>query len=340
MKECTQEGSFRYNYFFFGADDDYIQAIYGDLIKHTNVHFHPYGVGSRNPILRALFKIHWSAKINARVRLPLKRIWFRKMCSYDFGNENPTCYIFLGGQYVAANKKLQAYIYDRNPQNRIVIQYEDLISKKKYRDFESVRNSADYLVTYDAAEAEKYQIHLFDAQIYSPIEKVTEPTEFDYDVYFLGFAKDRLNTIHLAYQRLTDAGLRCCFIICGTKPEDRLEGKGLHYSEPISYAKNISNLQRSRCVLELMQGGSNAITLRTQEAICYRRKLLTNHTAITEQTWFDPAYISAFSKPEEIDTEFAALRINYSAFDTAPDLSPIRYLSFLESLMEGTECSL
>lgn len=335
MKECTQTAnSFHYNYFFYGVDEDYIQALFGDLKKYPNVHFHPYGAGTRNPLIRTLFKIHWSAKLNSRVRLPFKRIWFRKMCSYDFKNDLPICYIFLGGQYIAGNSKLQNYIWARNPDNRIVIQYEDLIRKKNYKNFELVRASADYLVTYDADEAKDYHICLFDKQIYSPIQEPTQPSKFDYDVYFLGFAKDRLDLIHRIYRKLSADGLKCCFIICGTKPEDRIEADGIIYSQPIPYAKNISYLQKSRCVLELVQAGSDGFTLRTQESICYHRKLLTNHLSITKQSFYEPGYISTFSDETQIDTKFLTEPINESLFENAPDLSPDNYLTFLEQLLE------
>lgn len=334
MKECTKaDKQYRYNYVFIGADDDYIRAMYGELEKLSNVHFNSYGLDSKNPILRAVFKLHWSAQINRIVHLPFKRIWFSKMCRNKFRNDKPVCYIFMGGQYVGTNPKLRDYIRQLNPKNRIVIHYEDLISKKKYTNFETVRKSADYIITYDSLEAKEYGIKLFNLPVYSTIQAVTKAEAFKYDVYFLGFAKDRLDLIHSIYQKLSNDGLKCYFHICGVTPEQQIAGEGLHYGSPITYAQNISNVQKAKCILEVMQGGSDAITLRTQEALCYRRKLLTNHKAVAEQPYYSPEIISTFSDAEEIDTSFIQRPVSYSTYDNAFDFSPEQYLRFVELLI-------
>lgn len=331
MKECTPaDKQFQYNYIIIGADDDYIRAMYGELDQLPNVHFKAYGQGSKNRILRAIFKLHWSAKLNAKIRLPFKRIWFSKMCSYDFKNKKPVCYIFLGGQYIAGNPKLQSYIRSLNPENRIVIKYEDLIAKKKYRDFETVRLSADLLVTYDETEAEQYGIALYDCPKYSRLQEITEPKQFDSDVYFLGNAKDRLDTILAVYNKLTDDGLSCKFYLAGVPAEKQIQLPGILYTQGITYAENLKNVNQSKCILEICQSASTALTLRCSEAITYHRLLLTN-SGVRHTEYYLPAVMLSFEKPEGIDTERLKREIDYRAFAKSDiDLSPIQMLRWLE----------
>ena len=331
MKECTPEDKqFQYNYIIIGADDDYIRAMYGELDQLPNVHFKAYGQGSKNRILRALFKLHWSAKLNAKIRLPFKRIWFSKMCRYDFKNKKPVCYIFLGGQYIAGNPKLQSYIRSLNSENRIVIKYEDLIAKKKYRNFETVRSSADLLVTYDRAEACKYQIICYTGQMYSRLQDVTEPESFDTDVYFLGNVKDRLKTILDVYNRLNNNGIRCKFLLVGVPKDKQIALPGIQYISGISYRENVENIQASKCILEVCQKECSEMTLRSIEAITYHRMLVTN-SCIQNTGFYLPNVMLSFQKAEEIDTTRLGQPIEYQAFaHCTTDFSPVGFLRFLE----------
>lgn len=318
----------KYNYVFFKVTQDYAKPFFFPLRKHEFVRVYERAFEG-NALLQKLFFLHWSNKINSKVKLPFKRLWFKKICKQDFHNDKPTCYIFNGGKYLREAPKLYDYIKKLNPDNKVAVYMMDLCSEKTINE---LRPCCDAIVTYDTGEAQKYGIYCFDDIIYGAMGEVTEPEIFDWDVYFLGFAKDRLNRIHRAYRTLTNAGLRCNFIICGTKPEDRIEGEGLHYQNPISYAENLENVKKSRCILELMQGGSDAPTMRTEEAITYKRKLLTDHVSAASQYYFNLSCMRTFAEPEQIDTDFASAPIDYAAFDDRLDLSPDKLITFYEDL--------
>lgn len=335
MKECTPADKPKYNYIIYKVTQDYLKPLFVPLKKYDYVRVYDRAFDSGR-FLQKLFFLHWSNKINSRIKLPFKRLWFKKMCRQSFNNDNPCCYIFNGGKYLYEAPQLYKYIKSLNPQNKVAVYFLDLIEKTA-GSIECFRDCSDAIISYDKDNAKKHNIECFDEITYGAITDVTEPTEFDWDVYFLGFAKDRLERIYNAYRVLTEAGLRCNFIICGTKPEDRIEGAGLHYQDPISYAENLENVKKSRCILELMQGGSNATTLRTQESITYKRKLLTDHLSVADQPYFNPAFMSLFAEPEQIDTSFAASPINYFAFDSAYDLSPHKLIDFLEDFWSEKE---
>ncbi|MCQ2418830.1 MAG: hypothetical protein MJ085_03485 [Clostridia bacterium] len=335
MKECTPADKPKYNYIFYKVTQDYLKPLFVPLRKYDYVRVYDRAFdGSR--FLQKLFFFHFSERANRHIRLPFKRLWFRKICKKDFENDKPCCYFFNGGKYLREAPEIYDYIKKLNPENKVVVYFLDLIEKTA-GSIECFRNCSDAIISYDRGDAEKHKIDCFEEIAYGAITNVTEPTEFDWDVYFLGFAKDRLARIHSAYRVLTAAGLRCNFIICGTKIEDRIEGAGLHYQDPISYAENLENVKKSRCILELMQGGSNAATLRTQEAITYKRKLLTDHVSAMGQPYFNKDFMSVFSEPEEIDTTFAKQPIDYSAFDFAYDLSPHKLIDYLENFWSEKE---
>lgn len=318
----------RYNYVFYNFFEDYYQPIALPLDKLPFVKVYGYAFKA-NKFLQKLFILHWSAKINRWIKLPLKRLWFKKMIQGNFDNSKPCCYVFLTGKYILEDERLYKYIKSLNPDNKAVVLCGDLISKKNW-DMQNVNSMCDMVLTYDRGEAEKYDIEFYPWEdIYGAIEEVTTPAEFETDVYFLGFAKDRLEDIHNAYKVFSEAGLRCKFIICGTQEKDRVQGEGLYYTAPISYRENLRNVNNSRCILEVIQGGSCAPTLRLREACTYKRKLISNNTNPVYREQLDCENLFVYSDASEVDPGFAKAPIAYEGFtEVAQD--PMRFIGYLE----------
>ena len=279
----------------------------------------------------SLFFLHWSKKVNRLCNLPWKRIWFSGMCIHKFDVWKPCCYVFFGGKYITEASELRAYIHRLNPQNKCLIYCGDLISKKHW-DIDKVKACCDKIVTYDPDEAKHYGIECYNAPIYGKDATTTMPDEFQYDVFFLGFAKDRLHMIREVYRRLKEGGLRCHFIVCGVPNAEQITD-GIHYTAPIPYRENIEYVKKSKCILEIMQGGSNTSTLRCNEALIYKRKLLTNYIGIRQQSYFNPAFISTFSHANDIDFDFLKTPIDYSVFPPPDAFSPLKLIDFFDKIL-------
>lgn len=334
MKECTQEEKqTKYNYVFLNIAEDYIEPVFLPLSKCESIKVYRHAFSS-GKLRQSLFFLHWSGKINKIIRLSLKNLWYRKIAEQDFPEKKPCCYVFYSGKYITQDAGLYEYIKRQNPENRCIVLLGDTIEKKHW-DLAKIKKRCDHIVTYNPAEAEKYDLSLFTGVSYGPIMDVTTPDRFDYDVYFLGYAKNRLQTIYQVYDALNRKGFRCNFLLCGIQNEDRLNREGLHYIKPISYRENIANIQKSKCILEIVQQGCDAATLRTEEAHVYRRKLLTNNQNLTAQAYYDPSHMQVFSDTEEIDDAFLRSPIDYEAFDDSYDYSPMKLIDFLEGLLEG-----
>lgn len=318
----------KYNYVFFNVSEACYEPVLWPLDKCHFVRVYKNAFKS-NLLVSKIFFLHWSAKLNRKVKLPLKRLWLKKITKQNFADSKPCCYVFLGGKYLTEEKSFFSYIKNLNPENKAVVLCGDLIAKKSW-DIDKVKSMSDKIVTYDKGEAEEYGVDYFPLDFYGAIEEVTTPDTFENDVYFLGFAKDRLEDIHNAYKVLSEAGLRCKFIICGTQEKDRIEGEGLHYISPISYRENLKNVNSSRCVLEIIQGGSCAPTLRLREACTYKRKLITNNTNPEYNNYIDCSNLLVYENAEEINTDFAKTPINYKGFESEAK-SPLKFIEYLEN---------
>ncbi|MBR2883990.1 MAG: hypothetical protein IKL46_06470 [Clostridia bacterium] len=321
---------YKYNYVFYSVDSDFLKPIFSSLSKYPFVKVFDRAFNA-NFFIQKFFFLHWSAKLNKIVKLPFKNIWYKKMCCHNFENNKPICYVFVGGKYVSEDKAFLKYIKNLNPNNKCIMLCLDLLQKTDINT-EKLKENIDKIITYDLGEAHKYTIDYLNMDYYTPIIDVTTPNDFENDVYFLGYVKDRLDDIHNTYKYFVKNDVKCKFIICGTKPEERISGDGLIYQKPISYIENLQNVRKSKCILEIIQGQSVAPTLRLREAKTYKRRLITNNT--------NPEYIKSLTKDnlcvysdvKDIDIDFIKSDINYKNF-TDEYSSPIKLINYLEETL-------
>ncbi len=318
----------KYNYVFFNVSDPCYDPVLWPLEKHSFVKVYKYAIDS-SPLINKLFFLHWSKKINKKIKLPFKKAWFKRIIQQPFENDKPCCYVFLGGKYLCEETALYRYIKSLNPQNKAVVLCGDLISKKNW-DMEKVRSCCDMILTYDEGESKTYGANYYPwLNIYGARDEVTTPDTFENDVYFIGFAKDRLSQIHSAFKALSEKKLKCKFIVCGTDEKDRICAEGLTYSSPLSYKENVKNIQNSRCILEILQGGGSSPTLRLYEAVTYKRKLITNNIHPSYKEQLSPSNLLIYQNPEEISEAFATESVDYDGFTSGAE-NPLKFISYFE----------
>lgn len=344
MKECIPEGkptevpSLKYNYVFLFAREGFLQTMFGKAFyrgAQTRVYRQAFRGGR---LSQKLFRLHWAFRVNEILPLPFKSLWFSRIYKQDFSVKRPLCFVYLGGNSIRYDGGLTNYIRKASPENRQVMLHLDLISKKCHYDYEIIQRKVDAAVTYDKAEAQKYGIHWYPGRFYQRTLPLTEPKDFDTDVYFLGNAKDRLPLIMGVYQKLQAKGLRCKFLLTGVPKESQTPLEGVHYIDGISYEENLKHVQASKCILEIGQRGSNAPTLRHSEAITYHRFLLSNCTDIKSSEYYIPETMSFFDSLDDIDLELIEQDIPYEVFHQRNiDFSMDRFLQFLEQILEEKE---
>ncbi len=322
--------NFKYNYILYNMENGYKWQMYAELHNLDFVRMCKGALPMNNPFLHKLHKIHWSAKINNKIKLPFKKLWFKKMTDGKFKDNKPVCFILYGGQYAIRDSRICDYIKKLNPENKIAIHYRDLL-KNEAKHLNTLKEKTDFIYTYDKGDAEKYGLCHYESHIYSQLAEITLPESFDYDLYFIGYPKDRLDLLYEIYDTVTEKGITCCFKLVGVAPEQKRVTDGIIYLDsPIPYKDAINDIQKSRCILEIVQKNSTGTTMRTLEAITYKRKLLTNRSEITEENLFVPAQILQINTPSDIDTEFLCSPIPYSELKDNKSFSPLRELEFVE----------
>lgn len=117
--------------------------------------------------------------------------------------------------------------------------------------------------SFDPQDCKKYGLNYY-PQFIAPIETATETKNTD--LLFVGYDKNRRKLLTRLNSLCLEAGLVFeCIIV------DK---------ERIPYEKYIGKLKSTRCLVDVAQEGQSGLTLRPLEALLYRKKLLSNSTAI------------------------------------------------------------
>lgn len=329
-----ESNNFKYNYILYNMENGYKWQMYSELHNKDFIRMCRGALPLNEPILHKLHKLHWSAKINEKINLPFKKLWFKKMTGGKFKDNKPVCFILYGGQYAVRDPRLCDYIKKLNPENKIALHYRDLI-KSDAKHLDMLKEKTDIIYTYDKGEAEKYGIMYNSYYVYSRLEETTTPESFDYDLFFIGYAKNRLNLIHNVIKKSINEGIRCKFMLVGVDKDDQLNLPDIEYlDKPIPYAQVIDYVQKSKCILEITQENAEGITMRTTESILYKRKLLTNCNRAEERLFHNDAHMRTFVNENDIDYDFIKSPIPYESIIETDCFSPFTELKNLELYFE------
>ncbi len=172
------------------------------------------------------------------------------------------------------------------PDGYTVIYYGDLIDKHRFKIEEAYNDGADYIFAFDEKDALDHNV-LYLQEPLSGLGALSSDKEAvtaaEFDVLFVGYAKERLAKILKTYEVLSAAGLRCEFYIAGVEENDMKYPDRIHYNQWLDYSDIIRLDIKSRCLLEILQNDeSYSPTTRFSEARLLKKRILTNCTALKE----------------------------------------------------------
>ena len=183
------------------------------------------------------------------------------------------------------NWNIIKYIHKKNAQCRIIVWYWNPIAKITRVPAQYRKYCEEW--SFDLEDCKKYGLQ-YNTQ-FSFSEKLLSAQlnsdKIEYDVYFVGYDKGRMTLIQKIKRMLCAEGLKPNFIVV----KDKTSKSEFKYSENgISYKKNLQLLNKSKCVLELVQSGQNGLTVRCIEALFLNKKLITNNKEIINYDFYHP----------------------------------------------------
>lgn len=333
---------FKYNYVFFNTGDrnarkrdpnGYNTICVADLEKMRNVQVVSYPVDHANSVVRFLFFIHHTPRINRYVKLPFKSLWYPYYFREKFPDKKPLCFV-VSGTFATVSIEYLRYLKKKYPDCKIVRIHRDLIPlwRQKCPEYtdDVIAELFDLQMSYDEKEAQQYGMIYF-SEFESAIDIKPSGDKPACDVFFAGRAKDRLDKLMAVYHKLTQAGLTCHYYLTDVPEEKRVPFPGVEYADKgMSYRQMLQRSVDARCLLEINQGGAVGYTSRFLEAVIYGKKLLTDNVAIADTQFYDPRYIQCFTEPEDIDTSFVKADVGAVDYHYNGEFSPCHLIKQID----------
>ena len=327
----------KYNYVVFMTQGPF-EYMFKDLEKMENVKVF-WKVGeNRNIVSRLLMKIHFNRIVN----IPGKWIWFNKFFKRNdfnkyFKDERPIIFVVRAGydfEFIKTNS--HEYLKSNYKDCKFVMPILDTVASCYKRnkeinnyqyDIEEMKNMFDLIVTGNPKDVNDYDLNYYPEPFSTTGVKID--VERKYDVFFIGAAKDRLDTIHSVYQKLVENNINCDFWIVGVDESKQISGN-IKYNQPLQYKDMLKRACMSNAILEIVQQGTTGFTIRAYQALINNQKYITNAEGIKSSKYYDADYMLQFSDVSEISTNWIKNNVNVD-YKYDDDYSPCEFIKFIDN---------
>lgn len=283
--------------------------------------------------VRKLYDKHMRRAWNHTIAYKLRRLWWPFVWRNRFKDKKPICFVFATWYYPLS---YMMYLKKKYPNCKMVEVFRDMYQLRqicKPEMTEDISNKIyDLRMSYDPEECKKYGLIWFH-QIHSntALKQIDEYPQ--YDVFFCGRSKNRLQRIIKAYDVLSEAGLKCHFIITHAPETEQISREGIVYTnEYIPYLDMLSMSVKAKCIFDTQQDGSVGCSSRFLESLMYNKRLITDNPSVLTSSFYNPKYIHYVEEMEDIDPKFVMQQepVDYH-YDG--EFSPIRLIEQIDSLL-------
>lgn len=210
-----------------------------------------------------------------RLKLPYRKWWF-----YPVNKKYEIYFIYDG-----ISPEYVEWLHRKYPESLFIMCYMNVCSNRT----RPSNYKFDYLHLWsgDANDCNKYDINFIDnfgAYSKSWIIRKSTPK---YDVFFVGKdkGKQRLNELLHLKKVFHDMGLKTYFHIVGDHRYDRF--RNIHYKRFMPYNDCLNYLGKTKAILYLGFGSQETITIRIQESLIHKIKLITDCIWIKKYDFYD-----------------------------------------------------
>lgn len=229
--------------------------------------------GKNSVILRIFREIHF------RLNLPFKHIWFYPVKRYD---------VFFIFECLIIPEYIE-WLHNKYPDSRYVMFYINRCTAASNP--EKFRFDYLHLWTGDVNDSKKYGINLCPnagSYVKKWVVKKVPPV---YDIFFVGKDKgrQRLGELLKLEQEFREIGLKPYFHIVAERRYDRYRNS--QYKDFMPYSECLKFLGMSRAILYLGFGSQECITIRVQESLVHKIKLVTDCSWIKKYDFYHPQNI-------------------------------------------------
>ena len=317
-------------YILVAPGSDYGRAMWSDIERISNATILEKALKPCGKFLEVVHHIHFSFALNKITQLPFQNIWKKLYSLESIGLKEDKKYCVIYTDVSAARTDLK-YLAGLRAQTNITLvlvmvntmaRRGSLIEKRK--------GYFDIVFSFDRNDCDKYGF-IYHPTYYSMTSMKAE--DIVQDAFYVGVSKGRASIITAVYERLMTQGAKAEFFISGLEPGEQ-KRKGIHYNQWLKYRQVLDYISKSNCIVEIMDGNQEGVTLRTMEAVCYNKRLLTNNASMKQSKYYTSGYIQVFDRPEDIDVDFVKDR---SKVDYCYDgeFSPVHLLEHINKTVQS-----
>lgn len=220
-----------------------------------------------------------------KYRNPSRYVWFNK----ELNNLKYNTIIIFDS---LINVDFIQWIKKNNPNKRIILWY-----------WNPVRNSINpkllnqdicEIWSYSLTDCKNYKLQynttFYFKKLYVPKK---EPV---YDIFFIGKDKGRLNQLIYLKKEFERLNLKTNFHITPTR--SYMIRNNPIYKQNISYDNVLSEIGKSKAILDVLSNPNDGLSLRPMEAIFHKKKLITNSKLIENYDFYRPENIFILGKDD------------------------------------------
>lgn len=329
---------------YVAVGNDYDMITYSQTAKVTSdVAYWPDPYHSLRGLRKALFTAHNSSRINSVIRLPFRGVWsgvfLPERIKKELDGEDRICFIFNEFVFQYLGNGIPGVLKKRFPGSVSVCLFDDRVEKiSPVFGFDVAKKAAelfDFVLTYDGRDARDYGMIYSRPSLIDYSFVPVDPSVPASDVFYVGRAKDRLDTLIEVYDKCSEAGLAPLFYIIEV-PEERIVPRpGIVYNRRLSYGQLLRFVKRSRAVVNITQKGAEGITLRDYEAFSMNKYLITNNPIITGSPFYTPEKVILL---DSLPGGLATMRPENDSipWNGTEEYSAVRYYEWLAGLVFRT----
>lgn len=187
---------------------------------------------------------------------------------------------------IADDQDFLKYIRNRHKNIKICFVFTNIVKITGAMSFgyiDKLNDWYDVVFAFDPINAKKYGF------VYSPLVYDADTSysrehtvSKDHLVFYVGQAKDRLPGLLLCYEKLKSIDVKCDFHISNVREEDIKYANEIVYNKFMTYQECVDSIQKATCLIDVIQGDSSGLTIKTCEAVCYDKKLITTNKHVIE----------------------------------------------------------
>lgn len=314
-------------YYFIAPGSDYGNIMWKDIAYLDKAEIFENNLKKCGTLLKYIHHIHFSFQLNRYFEIPFKSIWKNQYSINPrrLSNEEEKCIIYTDISACRTDQKFIKTLSKKKKATLVLILVNTVKSKKNM--LKNRIRYFDQIYTFDYSDSLKYNFYYYPTN-YSKI--LLEENDIESDAFFVGVSKNREELLHEIYNRLIQHNCKADFNIMAVKKTAR-KYPDINYHKWINYNEVLEKISKTNCIIEVVEECQTGMTLRTMEAICYDKKLITNNKSVKESLFYQTGNILVFESVDDIDIKFLK-NTNQVKYNYNDEFSPIHFIDYINEI--------